>query len=118
MADKKNNVSAKEAVLAKIKQYTKHGKVAGRIHEIIMEAAPNLQPRLWYGMPGYAKTKDSAVIVFFREDKYVTFGVTESANMTGLKNKDNKLIAVSWFLEKLDKPTEEKIASIVRAATE
>lgn len=66
-AHRRNMSSAemKEEVLAKIAQFSTENKpLAKRLHELIMEAAPTLHPRLWYGMPGYAKTKDSAVLCF------------------------------------------------------
>ena len=55
-----------------------HAAIGERLHEIIMETAPELKPRLWYGMPGYAK--DGPVLVFFRKDAYGTFGITEKSN--------------------------------------
>lgn len=48
----------KNEMLTKIKKYEENGFAeASRIHELIMRANPNLCPRLWYGMPGYAKAK-------------------------------------------------------------
>ena len=54
--------------------------MAKQLHRIIMAAAPGLTPKLWYGMPAYAK--DGKTICFFRADKkYMTFGFTEEANL-------------------------------------
>ena len=59
------------AVIEKIPQmFGPHAAIGERLHEIIMETAPELKPRLWYGMPGYAK--DGPVLVFFRKDAYGT----------------------------------------------
>jgi len=104
----------KDQVLAKIKQYEKKGfPEAGRIHELIMQANPDLCPRLWYGMPGYAKTKDSAVLCFFRKDTLISFGITESANM---KSKDS-ITPSAWYIAQLDKSAEVKISEVVAETT-
>ena len=76
---------------------------------------PDLKPRLWYGMPGYAK--DGPVLVFFRVDDYMTFGLTEKANFTIEDGATNQLMACAWFFTELDDATEAKIADIVRVAT-
>lgn len=104
----------KNEVLAKIKQYgDKDFPEAGRIHELIMRANPSLCPRLWYGMPGYAKTKDSAVLCFFRKDTLISFGITESAS---IKNSDS-IIPSAWYINKLDKDAQDKIREVVAEAT-
>src|SRR5207244_12591315 len=44
------------AVLAKIAEMREPDRtMAKRLHAIIRETAPRLTPRLWYGMPAYAK---------------------------------------------------------------
>src|SRR6266571_3398380 len=53
------------AVLAKIAEMREPDRtMAKRLHSIIMESAPGLMPRLWYGMPAYAK--DGKVVCFFQ----------------------------------------------------
>ncbi len=114
--DRKNKTGAEmEAeVLNKLTQFSDTNKsIASRMHELIMEADPTLQPRLWYGMPGYAKTKDSAILVFFREDEYMTFGLTENARFNPNTETSNQLMPSAWFFTKLDEPTERKIIAIV-----
>jgi hypothetical protein len=103
-------------VLAKIAEFSEQNKpLAERMHQIIMEAVPTLYPRLWYGMPGYAKTKDGAVLIFFREDeKYMTFGFTESVNLTPKTNSVGKLMPCAWFFTGLDGATEQRISEIVK----
>ncbi len=76
---------------------------------------PDLKPRPWYGMPGYAK--DGPVLVFFRVDDYMTFGLTEKANLTIEEGAKDQLMPSAWFLTDLDDATEAKIADIVRVAT-
>src|SRR3990172_4555676 len=87
------------AVLAKISNMSDaHRHVCMRLHEVIMKAYHTLCPRLWYGMPGYAKSKDSAVICFFRSDKYITFGLTESAHFEPEENSATQLMGCAWFM--------------------
>ncbi|MDE2821005.1 MAG: DUF1801 domain-containing protein [Chloroflexota bacterium] len=108
------------AVLEKIPQMFKEQTAIGqRLHEIIMAANPGLKPRLWYGMPGYAKSRSGPVFVFIRMDDYVTFGLTEKAHFASADDAPDKLIANAWFLAgpELDEATEARIADIVRMAT-
>ena len=104
------------AVLEKIPQmFGSETAMGERLHEIIMETNPDLKPRLWYGMPGYALK--GPVLVFIRMDDYVTFGLTEKANLLIDEDAPDKLIPNAWFLTELDEATEARIAEIVRAAT-
>src|SRR5262249_38222850 len=53
---------------------------AERLHAIIKASAPALSPRLWYGMPAYAK--DGHVVCFFQsaqkfKTRYATFGFSD-----------------------------------------
>src|SRR4051794_37371849 len=69
------------AVLAKIAALPDPYRALGeRLHALILRAAPALQPKVWYGMPGYAK--DGPVVCFFRGglfpgETYMTFGLTQ-----------------------------------------
>jgi len=113
MEDK--NKTGAEDVLAKIENFSDTYRAIGlRLHELITATAPNLQPRLWYGMPGYALKSDGPVVVFFREDKYVSFGITESTNLTELGSPEEGLVEAAWYLSKLNAESEAKIADIIR----
>ncbi|MDO8963645.1 MAG: DUF1801 domain-containing protein [Coriobacteriia bacterium] len=85
-----------------------------RIHALIRRTAPELQPTTWYGMPAYAK--DGKVICFFRADTYMTFGLTENANLSPEEGAPHRLRESSWFFTELDDATEAKLAEIVRKA--
>src|SRR6267143_1183792 len=51
------------AVLAKLAEMPEPDRTMGkRLHSIIKASAPALSPRLWYGMPAYAK--DDKVVCF------------------------------------------------------
>lgn len=107
-----------QAVLDKIAELPAFRDVAARLHEVITDAAPDLLPRLWYGMPGYAKAKKSPVLCFFRVDdeNYVSFGVSEHAHHEPDAESGHLLMPSAWFLTALDEPTEAAVADIVRRA--
>lgn len=57
-------------------------KIAQRLHVIVLEEAPHLDPKTWYGFPSYAK--DDKVVVFFQpaekfNTRYGTIGFSDSA---------------------------------------
>lgn len=112
--DEKNDAGAQD-VLAKIENFSDAYRAIGRrLHALITATAPQLQPRLWYGMPGYALKHDGPVVLFFREDKYISFGLTENTNLTELGSPEDGLVESAWYLSKLDVDAEVKIADIVR----
>ena len=109
------NETGAQHVIAKIENFSdKYRAVGVQLHKLITTTAPQLQPRLWYGMPGYALNNDGPVVLFFREDKYISFGLTENTNLTEIGSPDEGLVEVAWYLSKLDKDAEAKIAAIVR----
>jgi len=119
MATSRRSVTSedlKNEVLDKIAHYTGNGfPEAERLHQVIMAAGPDLCPRLWYGMPGYAKTKDSAVLCFFRKDTLISFGFTEAVDMSKMDADGQSMISSAWYITDLDKDAEAKIANIVKS---
>lgn len=109
---------AEAAVLEKIAALPAFRDVAARLHDVIVAAAPDLKPRLWYGMPGYAASATSPVLCFFRVDgdRYVTLGLTEHAHHEPDVEAGHQLMGSAWFLTGLDAATEARIADIVRRA--
>ncbi|WP_236735276.1 DUF1801 domain-containing protein [Mycolicibacterium peregrinum] len=89
-----------------------------RMHDVIVTAAPELKPRIWYGMPGYAKSASSPVLVFFRNDELMSLGVSEKATLEPAGGKDGLLMPAAWYFDRLDDVTEQRVAEIVRAAIE
>jgi len=65
-------------------------------------------------MPWYAK--DGKRVCFFRADKYMTFGLTEEANLTREEGAPHRLLASAWYFTALDGPTEAKLSAIARKA--
>src|SRR6516165_12358400 len=72
-------------VLAKIAEMPEPDRVLGeRLHALIKASAPNLSPRLWYGMPAYAK--DGKIVCHFQpaqkfKTRYATLGFSDQANL-------------------------------------
>jgi hypothetical protein len=105
------------AVLEKIEAMDEEYKIlAKKVHEIILNSVPDLCPRLWYGMPGYAKSKRDPVLIFHRADKYMTFGLTEHAYFSVEDGKEDNLMECAWFFTELNENTEKKISDIVKKA--
>jgi len=89
--------------------------MAERIHAIVMETAPHLVPKTWYGMPAYANGEGKLVCFFKAADKfkarYATFGMEENAKLD-----DGSMWATSWALTKLTAADEKRIAELVKKA--
>jgi hypothetical protein len=88
--------------------------IGGRLHEIIKASAPVLSPKLWYGMPAYAK--DSKVVCFFQgmekfRTRYATFGFMHEANLD-----EGNMWPTAFALKKVTAAEEEKIAALVKKA--
>jgi uncharacterized protein YdhG (YjbR/CyaY superfamily) len=89
--------------------------IGERIHALVKEAAPELTPKTWYGMPAYAN-KEGKVVFFFRnagkfKERYATFGFNDSANLD-----DGSMWPIAYALSKLSKAEEKKIAALVKKA--
>ena len=103
------------AVLAKIAEMTESDRLmAERLHAVITASAPDLSPKLWYGMPAYAK--DGKVVCFFQaaqkfNARYATFGFNDAANLD-----DGAMWATAFALLKLTATDEATIAAIVKKA--
>src|SRR5690606_13577360 len=97
----KNREEGEKAVSSAITQMPEPDRsMAARIHEIIVENAPELMPKTWYGMPAYAN-KDGKVICFFQaaskfDVRYATFGFQPDANLD-----DGNMWPASFALIKL-----------------
>ena len=71
-------------------------------------------PRLWYGMPAYAK--DGKVVCFFQSaakfsSRYATFGFSDQANLD-----QGAMWPTSFALTDLTAADEKKIAALVKKA--
>src|ERR671918_2074244 len=102
-------------VLAKIAEMPARDRALGkRLHAIIKAGAPALSPKLWYGMPAYAK--DGKIVCFFQsadkfKSRYATFGFTDEANLD-----EGTMWPTSFALKKLTGAQEKQIAALVKKA--
>ena len=103
------------AVLAKIAAMREPDRAMGkRLHAIIKASAPALAPRLWYGMPAYAK--DGKVVCFFQsaqkfKTRYATFGFSDKAKLD-----EGALWPTAFALKELTATEEAKIGALVKKA--
>jgi uncharacterized protein YdhG (YjbR/CyaY superfamily) len=104
------------AVQEALDAMTPHDRVIGeRLHAIVKDAAPELTPKTWYGMPAYAN-KEGRVVCFFRnaakfKERYAIFGFNDSAKLD-----DGSMWPVAFALKKLTKADETRIANLVKQA--
>jgi uncharacterized protein YdhG (YjbR/CyaY superfamily) len=110
-----NKADAEAAVLAKISEMPEPDRtMAERLHAIIKENTPVLSPKLWYGMPAYAK--GGKVVCYFQsaakfKSRYATLGFNDDANLD-----DGTLWPTSFALTELTPAGEAKISALVKAA--
>jgi uncharacterized protein YdhG (YjbR/CyaY superfamily) len=103
------------AVLAKLAEMPEPDRVMGqRLHAIITANAPALSPKLWYGMPAYAK--GGKVVCFFQSaakfnSRYATFGFNDTANLD-----DGAMWPTAFALTQLTPADEARIAALVKQA--
>ena len=108
-------VNDERAVLARIAEMSLVDRaMAGRIHTLIRAAAPELAPRLWYGMPAWAK--DGKVVCFFQsaakfKTRYSTLGFSDSAALD-----DGDMWPTSYALAKVGGAEEQRIRELVLRA--
>ncbi|MEU1545696.1 DUF1801 domain-containing protein [Nocardia sp. NPDC005745] len=102
-------------VLAKIAGMQESDRViAERLHAIVKACAPQLSPKLWYGMPAYAK--DGKVLCFFQsaekfKARYATFGFNDIAALD-----DGTAWPTAFALTKLTAADEARISDLVKRA--
>ncbi len=110
-----DKADGENAVLTKIAEMTEADRAMGkRLHAIIKASAPALSPKLWYGMPAYAK--DGKVVCFFQsaqkfKTRYATLGFSDAANLD-----EDALWPVAFALKKLTAVEEAKIGALVKKA--
>src|SRR4051812_10330852 len=110
-----SEAEAEREVLAKIAEMPAADRALGKkLHAIVKASAPDLAPRLWYGMPAY--TRDGKVVCFFQgahkfKTRYATFGFSDRANLDG-----GALWPVAYAVTKLAAADEKKIAALVKKA--
>ena len=102
-------------VLAKIAEMREPDRAMGeRLHAVIKATATVLSPRLWYGMPAYAK--DGNVVCFFQsaqkfKTRYATLGFSDKANLD-----EGALWPTAFALTELTAADEARIGALVKRA--
>ncbi len=103
------------AVLAKIAAMSAPDRTMGeRLHAIIKASAPGLSPKLWYGMPAYAK--DGKVVCFFQDaqkfkTRYATLGFSDKATLD-----EGHMWPTAFALKELTAAEEARIGALVKKA--
>ena len=114
-APRTDKADGESAVLATIAAMPESDRVLGeRLHAIIKASAPALTPRLWYGMPAYAK--DGKVVCFFQsahkfKTRYATLGFSDKAHLD-----EGTMWPNAFALTKLTASEEARIAALVKKA--
>jgi uncharacterized protein YdhG (YjbR/CyaY superfamily) len=102
-------------VLAKLAEMSPSDRAIGeRLHAIIKANAPALTPKLWYGMPAYAK--DGKIVCHFQssdkfKSRYPTFGFSDEATLD-----DGTMWPTAFALTELTADTEATLAALVKKA--
>ena len=111
----KDKADGESAVLAKIAELPEPDRALGeRLHAIITASAPALSPKLWYGMPAYAR--GGKVVCFFQsaqkfKTRYATFGFNDAANLD-----DGAMWPTAFAVTELTAADEARIGALVKKA--
>jgi uncharacterized protein YdhG (YjbR/CyaY superfamily) len=103
------------AQLAKIAEMAGSDRaMAERLHALIKASAPSLSPKLWYGMPAYAK--DGKIVCFFQpaqkfKTRYATLGFNDAAHLD-----EGAMWPVAYALKELTAADEARIGALVKKA--
>jgi uncharacterized protein YdhG (YjbR/CyaY superfamily) len=107
--------SDESAVLAKIAEMAPPDRALGeRLHAIVRTNAPALAPKLWYGMPAYAR--DGKVVCFFQaaqkfKARYATLGFSDEAALD-----EGRMWPTAFALTTLAADDEARIVALVKRA--
>ncbi|MEO3796987.1 DUF1801 domain-containing protein [Nonomuraea sp. B10E15] len=102
-------------VLAKIAEMSESDRVmAERLHAVITAGAPALAPKLWYGMPAYAR--DGKIVCHFQPaakfgTRHATLGFSDLANLD-----DGPMWAAAFALTEVTAEVEARVGALVKQA--
>ena len=108
-ADEADGESAVLAMIAAMPESDR--ALAERLHVLVSSSAPTLTPKLWYGMPAYAR--DGKVVCFFQsahkfKTRYATFAFMHEANLD-----DGAMWPTAFALKELTAVELERIGALV-----
>lgn len=112
---KQSREQAEADLLAKIAEMPADERaIAEKIHEIVTANAPGLDPKTWYGMPGYALNGKN--VIFFQpatkfDSRYSTLGFSDPAQLD-----EGGMWATSFAITTLSPAVEKEITTLVRKA--
>src|SRR6188768_1798007 len=89
--------------------------LAEGLHKVVSEVAPELVPKTYYGMPGYANA-EGKIVVFIQasgkfKTRYSTIGFEDRAALD-----DGDLWPIGYAIRNWTPAVEEKITALVRKA--
>ncbi len=102
------------AVLAKLADAPAPNRDIGeRVHRIIRESAPSLEPIVRWGLPFY--TRNGKDVRYIKPDKhFIAFGFAEIVNPS--REEGTHMHPVAWTITSLDPATESRIRELVQRA--
>ena len=112
----KNRAAGEKAVLDAIAEMEPDDKVlAEGLHRVVSEVAPELVPKTYYGMPGYANS-EGKIVVFIQaaskfKTRYATIGFEDRANLD-----DGDMWPVGFAVREWTPAVEKKFSELVRNA--
>ncbi|HEX5856889.1 MAG TPA: hypothetical protein VFY91_02140 [Microbacterium sp.] len=113
----KNREAGEKAVAAAVAELPDEDKaLAEGLRKVVSEVAPQLVPKTYYGMPGYANA-DGKIVVFIQpaskfNTRYSTLGFEAPAHLD-----DGDMWATAFALLAWTPVTEKKVTELVKAAT-
>jgi uncharacterized protein YdhG (YjbR/CyaY superfamily) len=113
---KVGKAEGESAVLEKIAELSESDRaMAKRIHAVVKATAPTLSPKLWYGMPAYAR-EGGKIVCFFQpaqkfKTRYATLGFNDPAQLD-----DGGMWPVAYALLRLTAAEEARIGALVKKA--
>ncbi len=113
----KNRAAADKALLEAIAGLDAEDKaLAEGLYKVVSEVAPQLMPKTYYGMPGFAND-DGKMVVFVQQKekfktRYATIGFEHAAALD-----DGEMWPVAFAVLEWTPEVEKKITALVKRAT-
>ena len=114
----KSREAGEKALLEAIAQLEPEDKVlAEGLRRVVTEVAPDLVPKTYYGMPGYANS-EGKMVVFIQparkfKTRYATLGFEDKATLD-----DGDMWSVGFAIRNWTPAVEQKVAELVRKAVD
>ena len=112
----KNRAAGEKLLLEAIAELEPEDKVlAEGLYKVVNEVAPDLMPKTYYGMPGYANA-EGKMVVFIQPAKkfktrYATLGFEDKANLD-----DGDMWPTAFAVRSWSPAVEQKVTDLVRKA--